>query len=771
MEFKPRLAAAKIAGLYLVVGLLWILLSDYFLYFLVPDSREITELQNYKGWFFIGITAVTLYVYNARQLKLIKEAQEDLSASEERFRKLTDVSPDAILVEQNGSLVYANSSAAELVGMENASELLGRTLLEFVDPDCRRLLRERQMASAGQRQKVTPLEIRIQQSDDVLVDTLAVWGNITWKGQSATQFILRDVSELKQALDKLRLTSKRLQLAIEGAGECIWDFDIPNDTFTFSGGIEDIRRSTNNYSNVARHIWRGQVHPEDLDRVRQALQEALVGKTPSFESEYRLKADDGSWKWIWARGVVVERDRNGKAIAMTGTLADITMRKSSDELAWRYANLDALSGLPNRRLFHEKLEFELRMAKRTDSRLAILFIDLDGFKRVNDLYGHNAGDLLLMEAAHRLRNCVRETDIVARLGGDEFTVTLTQLSDAQHIEFTCQKILSSLSKPFYIENEVGYVSGSIGISFFPLDGTDSDELIRKADQAMYAAKRAGKNQFHYFTKEMDDRAHGRLRIAEALRHALTERQLSVYYQPVVNLRTGQIEKAEALLRWQHPRLGEIKPSQFVSMAEETGLIKEIGNWAFEQAARFSKSCTERTGAVFQIGINKSPVQFMSRDSGQYWLDYLAEQGIAPKSISIEITEGVLLDASDVVVEKLDRYRHAGMQFALDDFGTGYASMSYLQKFQIDYVKIDQSFVRDMTSNESSRTIAETIIVMAHKLGKKVIAEGVETQEQMASLASAGCDYAQGYLFSPPVPGEALLQMLFAEQPGEARLMH
>jgi diguanylate cyclase (GGDEF)-like protein len=460
-----------------------------------------------------------------------------------------------------------------------------------------------------------------------------------------------------------------------------------------------------------------------------------------------------------SRGIIVARDAEGRPLMMTGTMADISRKKEAEEQIWRHANFDALTGLPNRRLFRDRLDQEVRRAVRNGQRVALLFIDLDRFKQVNDLLGHDAGDMLLSQAAQRLSSCVRESDTVARLGGDEFTVILTELENLDHVEQVCQKILEILETPFNIGKEIAYMSGSIGVTIYPDDATRSEELIRKADQAMYAAKNAGKNQFSYFTHAMDEKAHLRLRLASELRSALQAGQLEVHYQPVVELTSRRIVKAEALLRWHHPRLGLVEPASFIPLAEETGVINQIGNWVFKQAANCCKAWSAHLGRPFQIGVNKSPIQFLSSNEESDWRAHLEKLGLPGSSITIEITEGLLLHASSSVNNRLLEYRDAGIQVAIDDFGTGYSSMAYLKKFDIDYLKIDQSFVRDMETDPGNRTIAESIVVMAHKLGLQVIAEGIETEAQRMLLAQAGCDYGQGFLFSEALPPREFEQLL------------
>jgi len=441
-------------------------------------------------------------------------------------------------------------------------------------------------------------------------------------------------------------------------------------------------------------------------------------------------------------------------------IRDITKKKESDEIIWKQANFDTLTGLPNRHMFCDRIGQEIKKAKRANFNIALLFIDLDRFKEVNDTLGHDMGDILLVEAARRITDCVRTTDIVARLGGDEFTVMLAEIDDVSSVERVVQNILQRLATVFKLKDEMLYVSASIGITLYPNDADTVEGLFKNADQAMYVAKEQGRNRHSYFTHVMQETAQGRLRLINDLRGALAANQLMVYFQPIVELATGNVHKAEALIRWKHPERGMVSPAEFIPLAEDTGLIYEIGDWVFHESMRWVKRWRASHNPLLQISVNKSPLQFY-KDGAEHtvWLSHLLELGLTGQSLAIEITEGLLMASSTLVNDELFSLRDAGIQVSLDDFGTGYSSLSYLKKFHIDYLKIDQSFVCDLASDPNDLALAEAIIVMGHKLGIRVIAEGVETREQLKLLMAAGCDYAQGYLFSRPVPPEEFEKLL------------
>jgi diguanylate cyclase (GGDEF)-like protein/PAS domain S-box-containing protein len=687
-----------------------------------------------------------------------KELEEAIRASEERFRLLAEMSPSGILVIVDGCFAYANQAAADILGVTDAASVAGKALLDLFDERYHERIAARiEEVLAEGHTPIPETELRRLDGSRIWVQPAA--GMTTWEGKPAIQVIVRDITEEKQTREKLRILNERISLALESAGEAVWEWDLRKNAYTFSGGLRNLFAWSAEMEASASFDWRTMVHPDDLTSLEATVEACVDGSVATYLCEFRLRAADDEWRWVVTRGIAASRDRQGRALVLTGTMTDITARKEADDLAWRNANLDSLTGLPNRRLYQERLELEIHKAERSGRPFALLFIDLDRFKQVNDWLGHAAGDQLLIDASHRIRHCVRRTDTVARVGGDEFTVLLVDLDGPRHVEFVCQKIISELVEPFLIGQESAHISCSIGVAVYPMDATTTKELMRKADQAMYSAKENGKQQFRYFTKAMDDIAHRRLRITNELRSAIRKGQMSVHYQPVIRLSDGHVVKAEALARWTHPRLGIVEPSEFIPLAEEAGLIGLIGDWVLEQAVAQSSRWHDDAGITIQIGINQSPLQFAMRNAKSERIHTLVENGMAGSNISIEITEGTLLDASPHVKEKLLLYRDAGIQVAIDDFGTGYSSLAYLQQFDIDYLKIDQSFVHDIDSNDANRTIVETIIMMAHKLGLQVIAEGIETEEQAAHLTAAGCDFGQGFLFSPAVPAAEFERIL------------
>ncbi|WP_371325066.1 EAL domain-containing protein [Dechloromonas sp. ZY10] len=459
------------------------------------------------------------------------------------------------------------------------------------------------------------------------------------------------------------------------------------------------------------------------------------------------------------------RDEAGRVYRYIGMFSDVSSRKQWEDQIWRQTNYDALTELPNRRLFRDRLQQEARKAQAAQQPLALLHIDLDHFKEVNEQLGHAAGDSLLQQVAGRLLGCAGGADTTARLGGDEFALIMPAQPDLGRVEQVAQDIVERLAAPCRINGEPVYVTASVGITLYPNDGEEHELLLKNAEQAMYAAKEGGRNRYSFFTPSLQEAALQRQSLSRDLRQALALRQFELYFQPIVDLASGRIFKAEALIRWKHPERGFVSPAHFIPLAEELGLIEELGQWVFFEAVRWAQVWNEHPaadGRVFQISVNKSPRQFHNGKTHLEWVEHLRHCGLDPRAIVIEITEGLLLDEASGALDKLKHFRRQGLEIALDDFGTGYSAMAYLKRFDIDYLKIDQSFVRDMENNPGDRAIVEAMVVMAHKLGMKVIAEGIETEAQRAFLFAAGCNYGQGYLFSRPVPATAFTALLDAQ---------
>lgn len=555
-----------------------------------------------------------------------------------------------------------------------------------------------------------------------------------------------DISDRKKAEEKLELAS----LVYQTSSEAMTVTDA-------NGNILAV--------NPAFTETTGYTHDEVVGKNPRILQSGHHSKA-FYEEMWRELNSSGQWQGeIWNRRKNGELfpewlkinstfNSDGSAYRRIALFSDITKKKQLEDLLWRQANIDLLTGLPNRRMLLDRLQHEINKAERNKSFMALLFLDLDSFKDVNDTLGHDFGDTLLKEVAQRITDCVRKMDTVARLGGDEFTIIMGDFHSADSVEPVAQKIITALTEPFILGDEMVYISASLGITVYPDDGSKPEDLLKNADQAMYAAKHEGKNTYNYFTPAMQEAAQIRRKLISDLRLALKSNQISVYYQPIVDLKTGRVSKAEALVRWRHPIHGMISPAVFIPLAEETNLIVEIGDYVFKEAAQQVKRLREWHDPQFQISVNKSPVQFRIDESlFQSWFDHLHDLNLSNDGIAIEITEGLLLENNTNTMKRLKIYRESGIQISLDDFGTGYSSLSYLKNFDLDYLKIDQSFVRDLHSDSQDMALCEAIIVMAHKLGMRVIAEGVESETHRQLLLTAGCDFAQGYLFSKPVPAD------------------
>jgi diguanylate cyclase (GGDEF)-like protein/PAS domain S-box-containing protein len=690
--------------------------------------------------------AIDTYIQADRQTILaLKEYTEMVFAS----------IPDGLLVLSSElAILSANRSFLKQIGL-TAEAVRGRHLMEVI-------------AVEGLRERILEVLATGVAQHDVLFSMGAAGSaarrpvRITLTGirlaeeeeEEEEEARLLVIIEDLTAEEKLRAAALESDRHFHDLAETANDGIIMADT---QGNIAYFNRSAERMFGYYRNQVLGQPVEKLIPRVSPHLLEAGEAPLPSWEAEgFR---HDGSVFPVEGSTSVFEGSA-GRFV--TYLLRDLSERKRAEGLIWKQANFDTLTGLPNRRLFLDRLEQEIRKAHRASLPLALLFLDLDGFKEINDTLGHSMGDILLKNVAQRLSACVRESDTVARMGGDEFTVILGELADPGSVERIAQDILRKLAEPFPLGDEVVYISASIGITLYPEDATGIEELLKNADQAMYAAKNQGRNRFNYFTPVMQESAQIRRQLITDLRGALAANQFRVVYQPIVELATGAIHKAEALIRWQHPTRGLVSPAEFIPVAEDTGLIIDIGDWVFREAARQATIWRASHHAQFQISVNTSPVQYRNEGINQdAWFDHLQKLGLPGQSIVVEITEGLLLDAGAATIDQLLKFRDAGIQVSLDDFGTGYSSLSYLKKFGIDYLKIDQSFVQHLEANSDDMALCEAIIVMAHRLGLKVIAEGVETEQQRALLAAAGCDYGQGYLFSRPVSAEQFEVLLQA----------
>jgi diguanylate cyclase (GGDEF)-like protein/PAS domain S-box-containing protein len=651
---------------------------------------------------------------------------------------------------ERGRYLFVSSGVRNLYRVEPDEVMADGAVLRVLRHPQDRAKIEQAVVKALRERSTLNVEFRIILKDGTLkwVQMASSFAGEDSMGQLRNGIML-DITERKNSEAELRNSESRWKLALESTGDGVWDWHIREGREYYSQRYKEM------YGYSQDKVWQQSdeyceiVHPDDKDQLLADQQAYFSHESPTYSNEHRVRCADGSWKWVLTRGMVIEWDAHGKPVRMIGTHTDITDRKQAEATVWRQAHFDPLTGLPNRRTLRERLESAIKRSQRNSHSTAVLFIDLDHFKEVNDTLGHDNGDMLLVEAAERIMRFFGNMDTVARMGGDEFTVVLNEVPPQAELEALLQGILDRLSDVFQLGNEKVFVSASMGIALYPQDATGVEDLFKHADQALYVAKGAGRNRYSFFTPKLQEAALSRLRLAADMRVALAANQFELAYQPIVNLANGEVRKAEALLRWRHPQRGMVSPAEFIGVAESNGLIVDIGEWVFRQAASQVQQWRTTVHPDFQISVNKSPVQFLAAGR-KPWGETLKQLGLPGGSIAVEITEGLLMDATSSTLTQLHGLDQAGLEVSLDDFGTGYSSLTYLQKFSIDYIKIDQSFIRNLRVGATDLALCKAIIVMAHELGMKVVAEGVETSDQRNLLVGAGCDYGQGYLFARPM---------------------
>lgn len=586
-------------------------------------------------------------------------------------------------------------------------------------------------------------------------------GRIYWEAASispvrdeqghTTHFIAvkEDITARKRAEDQLRMNATVFETTTEGIMVTDADNRIQtvNPAFTQITGYscdEIIGRNPRVLSS-GRH---------DPDFYRSMWE--LLERTGYWNGEVWNRRKDGTVYPEWLSLALI-RDEDGAVREHVAVFSDISQRKQDEEQIRRQANYDALTGLPNRSLLFDRIERALSSARREGWNVALLFVDLDRFKVVNDTMGHVAGDALLQQVASRLSGCVRETDTVSRFGGDEFVIVLEDIKRAQDAATIAETLISQLGLAFPLGSREGFVGASVGITLYPADGEDSASLLRNADLAMYRAKKAGRNTYRFYTRDMDQSVQKRMDMERELRQALAREELYLVYQPIVELETGQMVGTEALLRWRHPRLGLVGPDHFIPLAEETGLIDKIGRWLLQQACA-TLAGWRAQGRDLRMSINLSSRQVALGLDTTAILRCIEASGVPPDKITLEITERLILDCSAEVLGWLERLHEQGVRLAVDDFGTGYSSLSYLKRFPMDFIKIDRSFVNGLPASREDGSLVRAILAMADSLHMGVVAEGIETQAQAAFLLAEGCVMGQGFLYSPGVESRRILDM-------------
>lgn len=685
--------------------------------------------------------------------------EQALRKSEARLRQLIATTLDAVItVDRSLTVLEWNRQAEATFGIA-AREVLGLPLRATFLPQrdvelfTNLLARYRSGRPARLvRRRLETLARRANGETFPVEVTLAPAGN--GADVTFTAFI-RDISERKRAERELEQREKRFRTIVEKSwsGVVLLDGEL---RFSFCGSSTQHLIGYEDHELLGRSLF-DFIHPHDLPKA-QAVFSDVLGQ-PNHEAHGELRFLHKNEHYVWLEGFSQNLLHEPSVGAIVLNYRDVSLRKQQEKQLEYRAYYDSLTGLPNRLLFRDRLVNSLAAARRNRCGVAVMYLDVDHFKLVNDGLGHSFGDLLLADISRRLFQALRASDTISRIGGDEFSILLPEVTSMEAVAGVARKILDSLAKPFRVDGHELFVTASIGISCYPADGDDAETLLRCADAAMYRSKELGRNQAQLFTASMNERYVRRLALEQQLHHAVERGELELWYQPIYDRARRRIVSLEALLRWRDPARGLVQPAEFISLAEETGMIIPIGEWVIQTACRQLREWHVQGLDDVRMAVNISAVQLQQRDLVDVVRNALEEHSLAPHLLELEITESAAMQSFDLTMKVLRELRALGVGVAVDDFGTGQSSLTYLKHFPIDTVKIDKEFMQDVTSDETAAAIVSYVINLAHTLGLKVIAEGVETEEQYTFLRHYACDQMQGYLFSKPLPAAEILPFL------------
>lgn len=738
----------------------------------LPFGFQNLNLPHYAFVAFLLVFVITLLVRRnnrvPRELQMLSEATkapskdsalQDSQATQSSkhgnlnvlFEAIMQQSTDGITVaDVDGNYIYVNPAFCEMMGYSE-TELLAMTVFDVKAPE--------QDHSSFDKTKTThegaPFEVLLRRKDGSTFIAEVLGKNVFINGQHHVLGSIRDITEQVKADERTRT----LYHAVEQSPISVIIIDLNGDIKYVNSAFEVSTGYTSNEV-VAQSFMLLSPQETAPNRYSELWKQLTSGA--AWEGELLTRKKDGALFWEYGHFSAV-KDIYGKTIHYLAVKEDISVRKAQEEKILQQAHFDTLTGLPNRFLSLDRLAHILSDAIRNNERAAVLFIDLDDFKKVNDTLGHETGDKLLVEAANRLQGVTRAGDTVGRLGGDEFIILMGGLNESENAALVAENLIDVFRRAFQIDGREMLLTASIGIATYPEDGDTPSKLLRNADAAMYHAKGQGRNTYSFFTADMNKGVHRRLAIEEQIHGALNRKEFEVYYQPIIDTQTGVIIGAEALLRWHNPALGSTDPEEFIPIAEQTGIIIPMGQFVLIEALKNTAVWQKKYNKDFMISINLSPRQFRDPDLVSIIKRTIDETHIDPKTLELEVTEGVLLTGHSYISNAIDALHKLHMNIAMDDFGTGYSSLSYLRNYPFNVLKIDRSFVRDIAEDPSDRELVNAAIAMAHGLKLKVVAEGVETEEQLTLLKEMKCDYCQGFYLGKPEPAELFTKQLDARR--------